>query len=135
MKGKELQVLDSLIERNNYRVIIIEPDLIMNHRYLNHTRRNSATNHASLENLLAVSEQIQVKKRSGEQINIASFARRFHHLNDDWLDGIQVRGRFPRWKIQRWRTNCNVGTGKRQFFNRQSLCVPNHSTDSLKEFI
>ena len=30
---------------------------------------NSATNHASLENLTAaVSEQIQVKKRSGEQI-------------------------------------------------------------------
>ena len=44
---------------------------------------------------------MQSKKRSGEKINLDNFCSvsRFHHLNSEWLDGVQVRGRFPRWKI------------------------------------
>ena len=44
---------------------------------------------------------MRTKKRSGEQINLDNFrsVARFHHLNDEWLNKVQVRGRFPRWKI------------------------------------
>ena len=97
---------------------------------------NSATNHTSLENLTeAVSEQIQVKKRSGEQINIANFrsVARFHHLNDDWLDGIQVRGRFPRWKILKDGEQIAMWAPERGSFSIAKACVSLiDSTDSLK---
>ena len=98
---------------------------------------NSATNNAALESLsTAVSEQIQVKKRSGEQINIANFrsVARFHHLNDDWLDGVQVRGRFPRWKILKDGEQIAMwAPEKGVVFSIAKACVPLiDSTDSLK---
>jgi len=97
-------MLDALVAKNQYRVII-------NHSGLEYscevpvldTRQGSpATSQDALERLeKSVSEHLQVKKRSGERINIDNFrsVARLHHLNDNWLEGIQVRGRFPRWKI------------------------------------
>ena len=132
------EMLDSLIERNNYRVIINHSgfDYESSLPVIDTRKGNSATNHASLENLTAaVSEQIQVKKRSGEQINIANFrsVARFHHLNDDWLDGIQVRGRFPRWKILKDGEQIAMWAPERGSFSIAKACVPLiDSTDSLK---
>jgi archaeosine synthase len=97
-------MIDALVAKNQYRVII-------NHSGLEYscevpvidTRQgSSATSQDSLGRLeKSVSEHLQVKKRSGEKINIDNFrsVARLHHLNDNWLEGIQVRGRFPRWKI------------------------------------
>ena len=131
-------MLDSLIERNNYRVIINHSgfDYKSSLPVIDTRKGNSATNHSALEILsAAVSEQIQVKKRSGEQINIANFrsVARFHHLNDDWLDDIQVRGRFPRWKILKDGEQIAMWAPERGSFSIAKACVPLiDSTDSLK---
>ena len=98
------KMIDALIAKNQYRVII-------NHSGFDYhcgvpiidTRQSaSATNHESLQRLeKAVAENMEAKKRSGEKINLDNFrsVSRFHHLNSEWLNGVQVRGRFPRWKI------------------------------------
>ncbi len=98
------QMIDSLVERNNYRLII-------NHSGMEYkcetplidTRLgSSATNPESLERLgKAIYENVRVKRRSGEKMNLDNFksVARLHHLNDLWLQGTEIRGRIPRWKI------------------------------------
>ena len=61
----------------------------------------SATSNDALQLLgNVVSEHMPTKKRSGEKINIDNLrsVARLHHLNDDWLNGVQVR-EISRWKI------------------------------------
>lgn len=98
------KMLDSLVAKKQYRVII-------NHSGFEYesvipvidTRQGaSATNFESLQRLeKAVAENMQAKKRSGEKVNLDNFrsVSRLHHLNSEWLNGVQIRGRFPRWKI------------------------------------
>jgi predicted RNA-binding protein len=49
----------------------------------------------------AVSE-FSLARRRGEQINIDNFSSvaRKHMNNDHWLEGVKVRGKPPRWKIE-----------------------------------
>ena len=94
------KMLDSLVSKNQYRIII-------NHSGLDYsceietidTRMGAgATSHEALGRLSdAVSSHMLTKKRSGEQINIGNFrsVARLHHLNDSWLDGVKVRGKIP----------------------------------------
>ena len=98
------KMIDALLAKNQYRVIINHSGFEYNCEIpVIDTRQGaSATNHDSLQRLeKAVAENIQSKKRSGEKINLDNFCSvsRFHHLNSEWLNGVQVRGRFPRWKI------------------------------------
>ena len=132
------EMLDSLVEKNNYRVII-------NHSGFNYTsstpvidtrKGNSATNNSALEMLgKVVSQHIQKKKRSGEQINISNFrsVARLHHLNDNWLEGVQVRGRFPRWKILKDGEQIAMWAPERGSFSLSKASIPIiDSFDSLK---
>ena len=131
-------MLDSLVERNNYRVIINHSGFEYSSSVpvIDTRKGKSATNHAALEDLGAtVSEHIRSKKRTGEQINIANFrsVARFHHLNDHWLEGIQVRGRFPRWKILKNDEQIAMWAPERGSFSIAKACVPLiESTNSLK---
>ncbi len=98
------QMLDSLVARNNYRLII-------NHSGMDYESEipiidtrdgDSATYHDALERLgKAVYDNVRVKRRSSDKINLDNFksVSRFHHLNDTWLKGVDIRGRIPRWKI------------------------------------
>lgn len=49
----------------------------------------------------AVSD-FSLSRRRGEQINIDNFSSvaRKHMNNDHWLEGVKVRGKPPRWKIE-----------------------------------
>lgn len=98
------QMIDSLVERNNYRLIINHSGMeYKSETPLIDTRQgSSATNPESLERLgKAIYENVRVKRRSGEKMNLDNFksVARLHHLNDLWLEGTEVRGRIPRWKI------------------------------------
>ena len=98
------KMIDALVAKNQYRVIINHSGFEYNCDIpIIDTRQGAhATNHDSLQRLeKAVAENMQSKKRSGEKINLDNFCSvaRFHHLNSEWLEGVQVRGRFPRWKI------------------------------------
>tara|TARA_B100000925_G_C21996206_1_gene469049 strand:+ start:90 stop:584 length:495 start_codon:yes stop_codon:yes gene_type:complete len=96
----------------------------------------SATNYEALDRLnKAVDENIQVRKRSGEMINLGNFksVARFHHLNDDWLNGVQVRGRFPRWKILKDGEQIAMWSPERGSFSVSKACIPlMDSCNSLK---
>ena len=70
-----------------------------------------------------------------EKINIDNFrsVARFHHLNDNWLDGIKVRGRFPRWKILKDDEQIAMWAPERGSFSLAKACVGIlESCDSLK---
>ena len=97
-------MIDALLENNDYRAIINHSgiDLDVSIPVIDTRNGHSSTKHEALESLgNAVSDNIRKKRRTGEQINLDNFrsVARLHHQNDSWLDGVQVRGRFPRWKI------------------------------------
>ena len=132
------KMLDSLISKNQYRIII-------NHSGLDYsceietidTRMGAgATSHEALDRLSdAVSSHMLTKKRSGEQINIGNFrsVARLHHLNDSWLDGVKVRGRFPRWKILKNDEQIAMWAPERGGFSLSKACIEILvANDSLK---
>jgi archaeosine synthase len=132
------KMLDSLVSKNQYRVII-------NHSGLDYsceietidTRMGAgATSHEALDRLSdAVSSHMRAKKRSGEQINISNFrsVARLHHLNDSWLDGVKVRGRFPRWKILKNDQQIAMWAPERGGFSLSKACIEIlDANDSLK---
>ena len=131
-------MLDSLISRSNYRVII-------NHSGLDYKSSipvidtrcgQSATNNEALGRLeSAVAEHMQSRKRTGEKINLDNFrsVARLHHLNDHWLNDVQVRGRFPRWKILKDGEQIAMWAPERGSFSLAKACIPIlDSCDSLK---
>ena len=132
------KMLDSLVSKNQYRIII-------NHSGLDYsceietidTRMGAgATSHEALGRLSdAVSSHMLTKKRSGEQINIGNFrsVARLHHLNDSWLDGVKVRGRFPRWKILKNDEQIAMWAPERGGFSLSKACIEIlDANDSLK---
>ena len=131
-------MLDSLVSKNKYRVIINHSGLEYSSsiEVIDTRQGSSATSHEALDRLSeAVASQMQTKKRSGEKINIDNFrsVARFHHLNDKWLDGIKVRGRFPRWKILKDDEQIAMWAPERGSFSLAKACVGIlESCDSLK---
>ena len=131
-------MLDSLVSKNKYRVIINHSGLEYSSsiEVIDTRQGSSATSHEALDRLSeAVALQMQTKKRSGEKINIDNFrsVARFHHLNDKWLDGIKVRGRFPRWKILKDDEQIAMWAPERGSFSLAKACVGIlESCDSLK---
>ena len=132
------KMLDSLVSKNQYRIII-------NHSGLDYssdietidTRMGAgATSHEALNRLSeAVSSQMRAKKRSGEKINIDNFrsVARFHHLNDSWLDDVIVRGRFPRWKVLKDNEQIAMWAPERGGFSLSKACIKIlDANDSLK---
>ena len=98
------KMIDGLLLKNQYRVIINHSGFEYDSEIpvIDTRQGSSATNYESLQRLeKAVAEHLQAKKRSGERVNLDNFrsVARLHHQNADWLEGVQVRGRFPRWKI------------------------------------
>jgi archaeosine synthase len=132
------RMLDSLVSKNKYRVIINHSGLEYSSsiEVIETRQGSSATSHEALDRLSeAIASQMQSKKRSGERINIDNFrsVARFHHLNDKWLDGIKVRGRFPRWKILKDDEQIAMWAPERGSFSLAKACVGIlESCDSLK---
>ena len=132
------RMLDSLVSKNKYRVIINHSGLEYSSsiEVIDTRQDSSATSHEALDRLSeAVASQMQSKKRSGEKINIDNFrsVARFHYLNDKWLDGIKVRGRFPRWKILKDDEQIAMWAPERGSFSLAKACVGIlESCDSLK---
>jgi len=132
------KMIDSLVARNNYRVII-------NHSGMEYdcevpvidTRMGeSATSNSALKRLgEAVQENMRVKRRSGETMNLDKFrsVARFHYLNDSWLEGVQVRGRFPRWKVLKDDVQIAMWAPERGGFSLSKASIPMlDSLNSLK---
>jgi archaeosine synthase len=100
------KMIDALVSRNNYRLIINHSGMDYHSEtpVIDTRQGDSATYHAALDRLgQAMLDNMRVKRRSGERTNLDNFrsVARLHHLNDAWLSGVEIRGRFPRWKILR----------------------------------
>ena len=132
------QMVSKLISRNNYRIVINHAGIDLQCDIPVVDTRNGlrATSHEALEQLTqAVHDNMRKKRRSGEKINIDNFrsVARLHHLNDSWLDSIQVRGRFPRWKVLKDGEQIAMWAPERGGFSISKACVPFlDSLDSLK---
>ena len=133
------KMLDSLVNKNNYRIIINHSGFDYSSSIEVVDTRNGlpATSHEALNCLTeAVVAQMRSKKRSGEKINIDNFrsVARFHHLNHDWLDDVNVRGRFPRWKILKDDEQIAMWAPERGGFSLAKASIGLlHSCDSLKK--
>ena len=98
-------MIDRLVERMEYRVIINHSGLDYSSdtiEVINTRMNDSATSNDALKRLnAAVLDNVKKRSRNQENINLDNFSSvsRLHHLNDKWLKGASVRGRFPRWKI------------------------------------
>ena len=132
------QMIDSLVARNQYRVII-------NHSGMKYESEvpvidtrlgDSATSSSALDRLgEAILDNMRVKRRSGERINIDNFrsVARFHCLNDSWLDDVQIRGRYPRWKVLKDNVQIAMWAPERGGFSLAKASVPLlDSLNSLK---
>tara|TARA_B110001452_G_scaffold265745_1_gene271047 strand:+ start:2141 stop:3838 length:1698 start_codon:yes stop_codon:yes gene_type:complete len=132
------QMLDSLVARNNYRLIINHSGMDYQSEIPTIDTRNgdSATFHDALERLgKAVYDNVRVKRRSGEKTNLDNFksVSRFHYLNDSWLEGVEIRGRIPRWKIMRDGEQIAMWTPERGGFSLAKASIPIlDSLNSLK---
>jgi archaeosine synthase len=132
------KMLDAIIAKNNYRVVINHSgfDYQCEIPVVDTRQGDSATNHNALERLsTAILDNMQVKRRSGELMNLESFrsVARFHYNNDSWLEGVQVRGRFPRWKILKDDVQIAMWAPERGGFSLSKSSIPLlDSLDSLK---
>ena len=132
------QMIDSLVARNNYRLIINHSgmDYQCDTPVIDTRQGSSGTNREALERLgQAVYDNIRVKRRSGEKTNLDNFksVARFHHLNDSWLEGVDVRGRIPRWKIMRDGEQIAMWAPERGGFSLSRAAIPIlDSLNSLK---
>jgi archaeosine synthase len=101
------EVLSGMLARNKYRVILNHSgmDISIEGVDIIDTRLGDrATSDEALDRLSeACKENISRGRRRGEQVNMDNLCSvaRYHHLNDDWLKDCRIRGRFPRWKIEK----------------------------------
>ena len=132
------EMLDAIIAKNDYRIVINHSgfDYNCDIPVIDTRQGDSATNQASLKRLSdAVLDNLRVKRRSGELMNLESFrsVARFHYNNDAWLEGVQVRGRFPRWKILKDDIQIAMWAPERGGFSLSKSSIPLlDSLDSLK---
>ena len=99
-------MLKSLIARNNYRVVINHSSVSfdLDIPVIDTRQGEKATKNSALERLnQAVISNVKSKKRNGTVANLDTYRSisRHQYLNDKWLEGCDISGRFPRWKIMR----------------------------------
>ena len=103
-KERVNRMLKALITRHNYRIIINHSsmDFECEIPIVNTRQGDGATSKPALDRLSqAVIDNIRSKKRNGTVVNLEKYRSisRFQYLEDNWLDGCDISGRFPRWKI------------------------------------
>jgi archaeosine synthase len=101
------EVLAGILARNKYRVIINHSGMdlsILGKEIIDTRIGDRATGEAALSRLSAAcKENISRGRRRGEQVNMDNLrsVARYHHLNDNWLDDCRIKGRYPRWKVEK----------------------------------
>ncbi|MDP6870332.1 MAG: DUF5591 domain-containing protein [Candidatus Poseidoniaceae archaeon] len=122
-------MLGVLLGRNDYRIIINHSGFTFETEIpvIETIKDGRSTSNESLESLSqAIKENVRVKRRSGERINLDNFKSiaNMHHNNSDWLEGCTVRGRFPRWKIMKDSTQIAMWSPERGGFSLSKACIP-----------
>ena len=112
--GEELdriqQMVQSLVERHNYRCVINHSgiDLTLDGVEVIETRQGESSGaRNSLQRLTdAVNfskKEYDLRRRKGESVNMDRFKSisRYLYGRDDWLEGCRIKGKPPRWRIEK----------------------------------
>ena len=103
-------MVKKLVGRHNYKAIINHSgmDLKIDGVDITDTRQGESSGSRTALQRLTEAVQLakeahQIHRRKGEKVNLDRFKSisRYLHQSDDWLDDCRVRGKPPRWKIER----------------------------------
>lgn len=103
------RMIEALLTNHNYKRIINHSGMDLSFVDIDVIDTRQGQSAGSYEVLQRLGEVVKtavddfsLSRRRGEQINIDNFASvaRKHMLNDLWLEGVKVRGKPPRWKIE-----------------------------------
>jgi len=103
-------MVKSLVQRHKYQCIINHSGIdigVENIEVIDTRQGESSGSRTSLQRLSdAVNhckEEHQIRRRKGESINMDRFKSisRYLYGSDEWLNGCRIRGKPPRWKIEK----------------------------------
>jgi len=107
---RTFEMVKSLISRHNYHTVINHSSMSFDLEAVDYyeTREGlGATSKQALDKLKEVvqdvSNSMDMRNRRHHKILMDNFrsVARYKMLNDDWLDGVQVRGKPPYWKLEK----------------------------------
>ena len=127
------RMFQSLVERHNYQRIINHSGIDFSHSSIEITdtrKGDSAGSHEALERLTeAVKEavdQLSARGRKTEKIlldNFSSIARKQMN-SDEWVKGLKVRGKPPRYRLERENTQMALWSIDRSGFSLPKAVIP-----------
>ena len=103
-------MVESLVERHNYQCVINHsgvPIELEKYVVIDTRQGESSGSRTALERLTqavqGAKEQHGLRRRKGEQVNMDRFKSisRYLYDCDAWLGGCRIRGKPPRWKIEK----------------------------------
>ncbi len=103
-------MITKLVARHNYKSIINHSgmDLQIDGVDVTDTRQGESSGARTALQRLTEAVQVakeghQIHRRKGEKVNLDRFKSisRYLHKSDDWLNDCRIRGKPPRWKIER----------------------------------
>ena len=103
-------MVGTLVERHDYNRIINHSGInleIAGFDIIDTRQGESSGSRTALQRLTeavqTAKEDLRIHRRKGEKVNLDRFRSisRYLHKSDDWLNECRVRGKPPRWKIER----------------------------------
>ena len=103
-------MVGTLVERHDYNRIINHSGMnleIAGFEIIDTRQGESSGSRTALQRLTeavqTAKEDLRIHRRKGEKVNLDRFRSisRYLHKSDDWLNECRVRGKPPRWKIER----------------------------------
>ena len=103
-------MVGTLVERHDYNRIINHSGMnleIDGFDIIDTRQGESSGSRTALQRLTeavqTAKEDLRIHRRKGEKVNLDRFRSisRYLHKSDDWLNECRVRGKPPRWKIER----------------------------------
>ena len=103
-------MVKSLVQRHEYRCIINHSGIDLDLKTIEVIDTRQGESSGSRTSLQRLSDAVnhckehhQVRRRKGESINMDRFKSisRYLYGSDEWLNGCRIRGKPPRWKIEK----------------------------------
>ena len=103
-------MVKSLVQRHEYRCIINHSGIDLDIKTIEVIDTRQGESSGSRTSLQRLSDAVnhckehhQVRRRKGESINMDRFKSisRYLYGSDEWLNGCRIRGKPPRWKIEK----------------------------------
>jgi archaeosine synthase len=103
-------MVNSLVQRHEYQCVINHSGIDLDLKTIEVIDTRQGESSGSRTSLQRLSDAVnhckehhQVRRRKGESINMDRFKSisRYLYASDEWLNGCRIRGKPPRWKIEK----------------------------------